>query len=185
MNKKSISILALSKKIALVSTLTGSLIIQSCSTDGSPRIKDSKEETVYESTKGIVTEVEEIEPGEDYKILDERIIDDKEKSIAIIHTLDGKIDTLSLRKLKDDTGTNYRHSGLRGVLVYSLAASYFNRNLRNVNPSSSSYKNMSTYDKSRNLKNNLRNSATTRRVRVPGTSSSGYGGGKSFRSFGG
>ncbi|WP_296383373.1 hypothetical protein [Winogradskyella sp.] len=185
MNKKIITGLALTKKITLTATVAAVLALQSCAgEDVGPRIKDAKQETVYESTQGVVTEVEEIEPGEDYKIIDERIIDDKEKSIAIVHTLEGTVDTLSLKKLKDDN-SSYRHSGLRGILYYSLAASYFNRSLRNVTPNQSNYKNASAYNKSTGLKNNLRSSATSRRVNVPGASSRGYGSGKSFRSFGG
>ncbi len=187
MNKKIITGLALTKKIALTSVIAGAIVLQSCGeSDGSPRIKDSKEETIYESTKGVVTEVEEIEPGDDYKIIDERIIEDKEKSIAIVHTLEGKIDTLSLRKLKDDNSSaSYRYSGLRGILYYSLAASYFNRNLGNVAPNQSNYKNAAAYNKSTGLQNDLKSTATSRKVRVPGSSSTGYGKGKSFRSFGG
>jgi len=185
MNKKIINGLALSKKIAILGVLTGSLMLQSCGGDGSPRLKDSQEETIYESTKGVVTEVEEVEPGEDYKIIDERIIDDKEKSIAIVHTLQGTVDTLSLHKIKEDTSSSYRHSGLRGILYYSLAASYFNRNLGNVTPNASNYKSPAAYNKATALQSDLKSTATSRRVRVPGASSTGYGKGKSFRSFGG
>ncbi|NRD20306.1 hypothetical protein HNV08_09630 [Winogradskyella eckloniae] len=186
MKKNFITGLALTKKITLIAAVSAALAFQSCGEeDGSPRIKDAQEETIYESTKGVITEVEEIEPGEDYKIIDERIIDDKEKSIAIVHTLEGTVDTLSLRKLKDDESSSYRHSGLRSILYYSLAASYFNRNMGNVSPKQSNYKNASAYNKSTGLKNDLKSSATSRRVSVPGSSSKGYGSGKSFRSFGG
>lgn len=186
MNKKIITGLALTKKITLIAAISAALVLQSCGEeDGSPRIKDAKQETVYESTQGVVTEVEEIEPGNDYKIIDERLIGDKDKSIAIVHTLEGTVDTLSLRKMKDDDASYSRHSGLRSILYYSLAASYFNRSLRNVTPNQSNYKNASAYNKSTGLKNDLRSSATSRRVSVPGSSSKGYGSGKSFRSFGG
>lgn len=187
MKKNFITGLALTKKITLIAAVTAALTLQSCGGgDGSPKIKDAKQETVYESTQGVITEVEEIEPGDDYKIIDERIIDEKEKSIAIVHNLDNTIDTLSLRKLKDEKSSSYSsHSALRGVLYYSLAASYFNRNMGNVSPKQSNYKNASAYNKSTGLKNNLTSSATSRRVNVPGSSSKGYGSGKSFRSFGG
>ena len=89
------------------------------------------------------------------------------------------------RKMKNDESSYSRHSGLRSILYYSLAASYFNRSLRNVTPNQSNYKNASAYNKSTGLKNDLRSSATSRRVSVPGRSSRGYGSGKSFRSFGG
>lgn len=186
MNKKIITGLALTKKITLMAAITAALSFQSCGDDDpSPRIKDAQEETYYESTKGVVTEVEEVEPGNDYKIIDERIIDNKDQSIAIVHTLEGSVDTLSLRKMKEDESSYSRHSGLRGILYYSLAASYFNRRMSNVSPKQSNYKNASAFNKSSGLKNDLRSSATSRRVSVPGRSSRGYGSGKSFRSFGG
>ena len=186
MNKKIITGLALTKKITLATAISASVILQSCGeADASPRIKDAQQETIYESTKGVITEVEEVEPGNDYKIIDERIIDEKDKSIAIVHTLEGNVDTLSLRKMKEDNSSYTRHSGLRSILYYSLAASYFNRRLSNVTPNQSNYKNTSAYNKSTGLKNDLRSTATSRRVSVPGTSSRGYGSGKSFRSFGG
>ncbi|GAB5564019.1 MAG: hypothetical protein Wins2KO_10820 [Winogradskyella sp.] len=186
MNKKIISGLALTKKMTLAAAIAAAITLQSCGEkDGSPRIKDAQEETVYESTQGVITEVEEIEPGNDYKIIDERLIDEKDKSIAIVHTLEGTVDTLSLRKMKEDKSSYSRHSGLRGILYYSLAASYFNRSLRNVTPNQSNYKNATAYNKSSSLKNDLKSTATSRRVSVPGRSSRGYGSGKSFRSFGG
>lgn len=184
MKKNNLKVSALLKKYALLGIAIPALII-SCGGDGSPKIKDSQEKTISESTKGVVTEVEEVEPGDDYKIIDERIIDEKEKSIAIVHKLDGKVDTLSLRKLKSDPEYRTRHSALRGILAYSLASSFFNRNLSRTTPNSSYYKNADAYKKSTGLKNNLASSATTRKVRVPGKASSGYGAGKSFRSYGG
>lgn len=185
MNKKIITGLALTKKLTLTAIIAATITLQSCGDDPSPRIKDAKQETVYESTQGVVTEVEEVQPGNEYKIIDERIIDEKDKSIAIVHTLEGTVDTLSLRKMKNDESSYSRHSGLRSILYYSLAASYFNRRLSNVTPNRSNYKNASAYNKSTGLKNNLKSTATSRRVSVPGTSSRGYGSGKSFRSFGG
>lgn len=185
MKKNTISARTLSRKMVFAGLISTGLILQSCGGDGSPKIKDSTEKTVYESTKGVITEVEEIEPGNEYKIIDEKIIDEKEKSIAIVHTLEGTTDTLSLRKIKDDDTGNYRHSGLRSILFYSLAATYFNRNMGASKPNASNYKTTSAFDKSNSLKNDLKSSATSRRVRVPGSSSTGYGTGKSFRSFGG
>lgn len=185
MKKNYVTVSTLLKKIALLGLIVSALTLHSCGDDGSPRIKDSKVKTIKESTKGVITEVEEIEPGDDYKIIDEKIIDDKEKSLAIVHRLDGKIDTLSLRKLKTDSQYSSNHSSLRNVLAFSLAASYFNRSLSKTTPNASYYKDTNAFNKSTGLKNNLTSSATTRRIRIPGKSSSGYGSGKSFRSYGG
>ncbi len=136
------------KKNILIVIMVGASVLQSCGGDGSPRIKDGKTSTIYESTKGTVTEVEEVQPGDDFVIIDEKIIDEKERSTAIVHYLDGKVDTLSLQKLREEKyAGNHSHSALRGVLMYSLASSYFNRNLANTTPNSSYYKNTYAYNK--------------------------------------
>jgi hypothetical protein len=186
MDKNTTSALSLSKKLMAV-VIAGSCLVQSCSSgDGSPRLKEFDEKTVYESTQGTITEVEEIEPGNEYKIIDERIIDEKEKSIAIIHALDGKTDTVSLRKIESkQDSTSHRHSGLRGLLFFGLARSFFTNNMSNVTPDSRYYKNDAAYNKSMGLKDNLQSSARPRSVKVPKGGSTGYGSGKSFRSFGG
>lgn len=184
MNKKTLRLAVLSKFIAVSGIFVGSLFIQSCSGDGSPRIIDSEDVTIYESSKGVETEVEEQEPGGEYLILDERIIDKKEQSIAIVHNLDNTIDTLSMRTLKEEKYTG-RHSALTGVLMYSLAASYFRRNMNGVKPNPSYYKNKDVYSKSSGLKNDLTSSATSRKVKSPKGSSRGFGSNKSFRSYGG
>lgn len=187
MKKNLVKILFFNQKNNVITGLVaGMLIVQSCGGDGSPRIKDGKTSTVYESTKGTVTEVEEVQPGDDFKIIDEKIIDEKAKSVAIVHYLNGKVDTLSLQKLQSERQAgDYTHSALRGVLMYSLASSFFNRNLANTTPNSSYYKNTAAYDKSTRLRGDIQKTATSRRVTTPGRSSKGYGSGKSFRSYGG
>ncbi len=186
MKKNYVSVSLLSKKILFGTFVAGALILQSCGGDGAPKIKDGVSKTVLESSKGTITEVEEVEPGDDFKILDEKIIDDKTQSTAIVHYLDGKVDTLSLQKLKSDASEgNHTHSALRGVLMYSLASSFFNRNLANTQPNAGFYKNADAYNKSTNLKSDLDKTATSRRVTSPGSASKGYGTGKSFRSHGG
>lgn len=185
MNKKTISAFLLSKRLLAAGVVATTLLLSSCSDDGRPRLKEFDEKTVYESTKGVITEVEEVPPGNEYKIIDERIIDDKEKSVAIVHALDGTTDTLSLRKLQSEKEPSHRHSALNGLLFYSLARSVFSNNLNNVTPDPKYYKNDAAYNKSTGLRNNLQSTATTRSVKVPRASSKGYGQSKSFRSFGG
>lgn len=186
MKKNNVKVSILSKKIAFLLVASGVIVLQSCGGDGSPRIKDGETITVLESSKGTVTEVEEVEPGDDFKIIDEKIIDDKAKSTAIVHYLDGKTDTLSLQKLKSESSEgNHANSALRGVLMYSLASSFFNRNLANTSPNAGYYKDAAAHSKSTGLKGDLEKSATSRKVQSPGKSSKGYGAGKSFRSHGG
>ena len=159
--------------------------MQSCGNGGAPRIKEGTTETILESSKGVITEVEEVEPGDEFLILDEKIIDEKEKSLAIVHRLDGSIDTLSLQKIKKESTSDPSRNALRSVLMYSLAASFFNKNLGNTSPNSAYYKNQAAFNKSTGLKQDLTKTAVSRRVTVPSGASKGYGGGKSFRSHGG
>jgi hypothetical protein len=173
----------LSKYFLVLGSSSIILSLSSCGGDGSPKLKDAQTKTITETTKGVITKVEEVAPGDDYKIVDETVIDDKSKSIAIVKRLDGKTDTLSLQKIKSDkSGT---HSSLTNVLAYSLAASFLTRNLANTTPNSSYYKDANAYNKSTGLKNEMAKSTTTRKVSSPGKGSSGYGSGKSFRSYGG
>jgi hypothetical protein len=186
MSKNLIDALSLSKKIA-ATLLASSIILQSCSSsDGAPHIKNVEDMTVYETTKGTVTELEEVEPGGDYKIIDESVIDEKDKSIAIVHTLAGGVDTLSLKKMKNPADSStHRHSGLRGILMYSMARSFFSNNINSVTPDSRYYKNPETYNKAVGVRNDLQRTASSRTMKVPSGASKGYGSGKSFRSCGG
>jgi len=184
MNIKYISGIELSKRHIAATLLATTFLFSSCD-DGHPRLKESEIKTVYESSKGIETEIEEVPPGNEYKIIDERIIDEKLKSIAIVHNLDGTIDTLSMVKMKEDKDAYSRHYGVRGLMYRSLAYSFFDRNVDRVNPNRADYKTEAAYNKSTGLKSTLKSSATTRRIKVPTGASTGYGKAKSFRSFGG
>ncbi len=185
MKKKYLPIRSWKQYLIIGSLVMVPVFLQSCGNNGAPRIKEGTTETILESSKGVITEVEEIEPGDEFLILDERVIDDKEKSLAIVHRLDGEIDTLTLQKIKKESASDPSRSALRSVLMYSLAASYFNRNLSNTSPNSAYYKNQAAFNKSTGLKSDLSKSAVSRRVTVPSGASKGYGGGKSFRSHGG
>ncbi|GAA5025328.1 hypothetical protein GCM10011506_09840 [Marivirga lumbricoides] len=189
MKKNTINISTWLKKIGVISFSGVFLAVQSCGGNGSPRLKEGGEtKTVLEATKGTATELEEIEPGDDYKIIDERLIDERENSIAIVHNLDGTTDTLSLMKIKAEntSGTGSpRYRGLSSILMFGLASSFFRGNLSQTTPNPGAYKNQNAYNKSVALNNDLKNSATSRRVTSPGKASRGYGAGKSFRSHGG
>ncbi len=163
----------------------GLVFLQSCS-DGSPHFKDAEEIEVKTTSQGVISEIEEIDPGKTYKVIDETIIDDKAASMAIVHNLDGTTDSLSFAQIeKEGESSNGRHSSLRPFLMGTLAATYFSRRFGSTTMNTGSYKNQRAYDKSKGLRKNLASTASTRRVKVPGSGSKGYGGSKSFRSFGG
>ncbi|MFY7670695.1 hypothetical protein ACOSP6_06365 [Tenacibaculum sp. MEBiC06402] len=174
------------KKTTSIITIAMLPLLVSCGGDGTPRIKDATEVTIYEPTKGTVTEVKEVDPGNKYKILDERLIEKKEDSYAIVHNLNGSTDTLSLRTIEKDHSSGTRsYSPLRGLLFYSLASSYFNNRVPSSSGARSYYADDKAFQKSQGLQNEMKSSARTRRVKSPGMRSRGYGSGKSFRSYGG
>jgi hypothetical protein len=166
----------------------GSFFMQSCSSgDGSPHFKDAEEVEVKTTSQGVISELEEIDPGNEYKVINEEIIDDKAASMAIVHNLDGTTDSLSFDKLEKEgsSGSKNSHSSLRPFLMGTLAATYFNRNYNRTTLDPNKYKNPGAYNKSKGMRSTLGSTASTRRVSVPGKGSKGYGGSKSFRSFGG
>lgn len=186
MKKNEFALRIVRKNISTIGMTLSILVLVSCGGgDGSPRIADGETKTITETTKGIITEVEEVEPGDEYLILDERVIDDQSQSVAIVHMLDGTIDTLSLQKMHSDASYGDSHRGLRNVLMFSLAASIITRNMSNVAPNSAYYKNGAAFDKSNSLKSDISKSTTSRTVTSPKKGSKGYGSGKSFRSHGG
>ena len=165
---------------------------------GSPANRGQDVDELFEEVnQGVVTEVTEVAPDE-WRIADERVVDDSTRSRVIARGLDGVTDTFTLDELRrrdalaaaDSTGANqrqYRRSGFfTPILFYGLFGSRFGRSFgagAGVGPRPGAYVNASTY-------NRVQNTAGTR-LRTPGSSSrpsggrSGYGAGRSTRSFGG
>lgn len=185
MTNNTFSPIAKSRHIAAAVMLGTTMMFVGCGSDGSPRIKDATEQTVYINTKGVETEVKEVEPGDAFKITDERVLDKKENSRAIVHNLDNTVDTISMASMKGESDTNPRRSAIRSTLMGGLAFAYFSGRAGAIAPSRGSYANTSAYDKSKGMTGSMKSAATPRKVSVPGKSSKGYGSGRSFRSFGG
>lgn len=66
---------------------------------GSDNGSDWEEVTTYETTKGVVTTLEETEPGQ-FTIIDERVTDSKDSSRVIVKYLDGSTQSLSLTEAR-------------------------------------------------------------------------------------
>ncbi len=182
MNKKLLTAKQVSIKLFSVA-VAASIALSSCGDgDGSPRFKDMEEVEHKLSTKGVICEAEEVEPGDEYKVINEEMIDDKEQSLAIIHYLDNHTDTLTLATIAREK-TRYR--GLNRFLLGTMAGTYFMRNISGFRPNRSNYKTGAAYTKSSGMSSSFQSSATSRRVKVPGKGSRGYGKGRSFRSYGG
>ncbi len=91
---------------------------------GSDNGNDWEEVTTYEVKKGVVTTLEETEPGQ-FSIIDEQVVEHKDSSRVIIKRLDGSTETLTLNQARGlvqaqdtvyQTNTTHRHHGMGGVL---------------------------------------------------------------------
>lgn len=149
--------------------------------------------TVTEPTEGVITRLKEVEP-EVFKITEEELVPTKEESRIITTYMDGEVDTFLLQEIAvvDTTvvseDQNYRRrSGMSTALHYGLLGYWLGRPM-STPIRQSSYANSSAYDRSQNGRTRMTNTATKRTVRTPRPSStgkSGYGAGRSTRSYGG
>lgn len=189
MIKKTQTIWSACSQIAKTTTLLAVLIagITSCSSDSDTTdLKETTTKNITESTKGVVTTIKEVAPGE-YKIDDEKVIENKDGSYVTVEKLDGSKDSTSLQSLKDPSHSRsfFGTYAVSRLLMGSLAGTYFNRNMSSVSVNPSNYSNSQAYNNSQKLKGNMANTARTRPVSVPSSGSKGYGASRSFRSFGG
>ena len=166
-NKKLIS------RLSVGTIVLGGIAISSCggsSNDGGQ----------LTPTQGVITYMEETDTNK-FQITDEVIVDRKSQSKIITTNLDGTIDTMSVgAALRADTtttrGRSYRrtyYGGMFGYIVGRNMGSPLNR---------SSYSNSSAYGRSNTRSSGLKSTSFRPSVSKP---TSGFGSGKSFRSFGG
>ena len=145
------------------------------------------EEEKVELTKGLITELKEVEENS-FKIIDERAVDNKEDSRIIAHYLDGTIDTFRIDEVQmvDQNDPNhYRRSGMSSILMGGLMGYYLGRSLSSPTRASA-YVDPKTHQRVNSTTGNTLNSTARRTtVRRPTRSSSGYGGSRSTRSSGG
>jgi hypothetical protein len=189
MIKKTQTIWSAYSQIAKTTTLLAVLItgITSCSSDSDiAGLKETTTQDITESTKGVVTTIKEVTPGE-YKIDDEKVIENKDGSYVTVENLDGSKDSTSLQSLRDPSHSRsfFGTYAISSLLMGSLAGTYFNRNMSSVSVNPSNYSNSQAYNNSQKLKGNMVNTARTRPVSAPSSRSKGYGTSRSFRSFGG
>ena len=150
------------------------------------------EETVLEPTQGVVTTVEEIQ-AEVFKITDEEVVEVKEDSRIIANYMNGKVDTFTLEEvalvdttITDRNNPNYGRRMIRSVVIGGAIGYMMGRPMgRGLNRSS--YRSDAAYNKSNSsTKTRMTNTASKRTVRKPvARKSTGFGSGKSTRSYGG
>lgn len=179
--------------------MTGTLLFTSCGNN-----VEYVQEEVVEMTKGVVTTVEEVSPDE-FRIVDEQVIDDKNASQVIANYISGDSDTMNLAEVQDwsggsgnydsnsstasnttssDTTRHYRRrSGIGSIIMYGYMGYMMGRT---TSPNPAAYKNQSTYNRvSNSTGSTLNKTAKRTTVSKPSKTKSGYGSGKSTRSYGG
>lgn len=146
----------------------------------------SNTEEVEIPTQGLITTVVEIEP-EQYKIEDEQTIPDTSQSLIIAKYLDGGIDTFTLAeaRLVTESGYTGARSGLFTAAGYGLFGYMLGRSMTSFRPGASAYVDPQTHSRVNNTAGNSVRSSAARVSRPSAGSRSGYGSGRSSRSYGG
>jgi hypothetical protein len=145
-------------------------------------------EEVVIPTQGVATILKEIE-AETFKIEDEITLESTADSYIVAKYLDGKIDTFTLDEVKlmaaNESGTSSRNSSLMRAASYGFFGYMMGRSMSMpVQPSA--YMDQKTYDKvNQNTGAKMQSTAARTTRAKPGTGKSGFGSGKSSRSFGG
>lgn len=141
---------------------------------------DWEEVTVQEPTKGVVTTLEETEPGK-FSIVDEAIAESRDASRVVIKRLSGTTDTLTLAQAQalvqpqDTAGghntATYRHShGMGSVLWWGTMGYMMGRSFGS--PSYNGY--YSPGFTSRSVTSELQRTAVSRTVTRPVSGKSGF-----------
>ncbi len=166
---------------------------------GSRQPVNTGTEERWEPTKGIITEVQEVDTN-DFRIIDERVVENKADSRIIAHYLDGTTDTMTVEEAKlaageeatetSNTTHQQRHYygggyGFFGVLRGGLMGYYLGRSM-SVPPSAGVYMDQRTYNRvADNAGKTIQQTARRTTVSRPSKSRSGYGSRRSTRSYGG
>ena len=150
-------------------------------------------------TQGVETEVVEMAPG-DWRIADERVVADTADTRVIARGMNGVVDTFAYAELSrepvapatanDSTASSryYRRRGFGTILLYGLIGNRlggYNQGI--TGPRANAYVSRDAYNRVQNgAGQQLRSTARTiTRPKAPSAGRSGYGSGRSGRSFGG
>ncbi|MFT4664810.1 MAG: hypothetical protein ACI8YQ_002183 [Polaribacter sp.] len=144
-------------------------------------------EEVATPTQGIATILQEVNP-EEFKIEDEINLASSEDSYIVAKYLDTTIDTFTLAEVQlmseNPSGNSPRNSSMMRVASYGFFGYMMGRSMSSP-VRSSAYMDQKTYNKvNKNTGNKMRSTAK-RTSRAKPAGKSGYGSGKSSRSYGG
>ena len=180
--------------LAIVGLIIFRTIGSSSDSNTSAAAVDYEETTVDTPTEGVITKLEEVE-SDVFKITDEEVVPTLAESRIIASYMDGAKDTFTVNEiavvdttLSSDDNNYRRRSGISRVVHYGLIGYMLGRPMGSP-MRSSSYANRQSYTKSQAGRTRVASSATTRTVRTPRAKSSsgksGFGSGKSTKSYGG
>ncbi len=144
-------------------------------------------EEVVLPSQGLATIVEEVDSAL-YKIADEQVLEDTAASLIIANYLDETSDTFTLaeaRLIQQGGNYNGRGGSVVSAASYGLFGYMLGRNMGAFRPRASAYKDPSTHQRVTNKAGNTMRQTATRKTRVRPGGKSGFGSGKSTRSYGG
>ena len=164
---------------------------------GSPADRGGDVDELFaEVNQGVVTELTEVAPDE-WRIADERVVGDSARSKIIATGLDGVTDTFALGEIGDADAvasadsTSSRRARRRSyftpILFYGLFGSRFGRSYgyASAGPRPSAYVNPTAYNRVQSTAGSQLRTARPGGSSKPSSSRTGYGSGRSTRSFGG
>jgi len=165
--------------LVVLVTLTLSFLVMSCGSD-------TVTEEQVEYTQGVITLMEEVSP-EQFKIVDETVVANKNDSKIITQYLDGHKDTISLyeaQAIAQDTTSRHYHR--HRTYYWGLMGWHLGRS-SSIPPASNAYHNQAAYNRvQNNAGSTMQRTARRTTVSRPANSSKGYGSSsKSSRSYGG
>lgn len=144
-----------------------------------------EEEVVY-PTEGLITTVDEVETDL-FKIADEVTVTDTTDSRIIANYMDNTSDTFTLQeaRLIEANNPNSRQGSVMRTAAYGFMGFMMYRSLAH-RPNPNAYRSQQAYNKSATgAGKSVKSTATRQTVRRPTGGKSGFGSGKSSRSYGG
>ncbi|MFK7809102.1 MAG: hypothetical protein AB8F74_14965 [Saprospiraceae bacterium] len=152
----------------------------------SPTTEEVQYEEVEIPSQGIATILQEVQP-ETFKIEDEITLASTEDSYIVAKYMDSTIDTFTLAEVQlmaANEGTSPRNRSLMRAASYGFFGYMMGRSMSSP-VRSSAYMDQKTYNKVNNNAGKKMRSTATRTRRAKPAGKSGYGSGKSTRSYGG
>ena len=154
---------------------------------GDSNSEDTITEEVVLPTQGLITTLQETEPDL-FKISDEETIDATEESLVIANYLDNTSDTFTLsevRLFEANPNANPRGSRIAQAAAYGFFGYMMGRSMTSHRPSAGAYTDPKAHQKATSKAGSSLNKTASRTTRTKPSGKSGYGSGKSTRSYGG